>query len=257
MKAALALLALALLALALRHDLIELALRQGAARLQTGEVAGAGKAIGNVATLGGDAAPLAYNLGDHLYRQNQYAEARKRYAEALTTAAPALAADLHFNLGNTAYREAAALAAQNPAAASGGYRQAIAEYDQALALRPATDAGANRALARAQATLLADRLARDAARQKADNPPPPNADTNGKPNGRRAGSRPNDKNAANQYTRQAKPAEDPTTRGKTRHAVTPQQAERLLNEARGREKLAGLPSRHPAPGKLATPEMDW
>ena len=52
-------------------------------------------------------------------------------------------------------------------------------------------------------------------------------------------------------------ADDALGKGKPRRDLTQPEVERLLNEARGRERPAGMPHAGNPAGKLAQPDKDW
>jgi len=249
------LLTLAGLAIILRHDLANLARYLGSARLQAGDVMGAAAAFRHAVALGGDAAPLAYNLGVSLYRKGEYLRAREQFAAALATAGPNLRAATLYNRGNCQFRQAERLAAGDQEAARRFFQEAISDYGKALALAPdAVDAGGNLNLARVRlAALGAD--AGNPHTAGAEKPPQEKVG-----NGSKAGTKhaqPATKQAAAGAAQEAERADASATSGKTRRDLTRNEAERLLNEARGREKPAGMPHRGNRNGPLAKPDRDW
>lgn len=246
--------ALAALAFALRHDLGELALRQGDQWLRAGDIEGAAAALRQTLTLDGRAAPLAYNLGVALYRRGEYARADQHFTRALATADPELAAAIHFNRGNSRFRQAEALVPHAPPGAARLLREAVADYGAALVLAPADDA-ARHNLEQARSRLRAVTAAMDQQR-RAEKPPqsrpgsPPDASRQSR---KPAGA----SQAARTPGRDDAPEEEPLTSGKNRRDLSPAQVERLLNEARGRERPFGPPRGDAKTGPVARPDKDW
>ena len=250
------LLALAALVISARRDLSHLAIDQGAARLQAGDVPGAEVAFHRAIALGSDAAPLAYNLGVGLYRVGAFAKAGSQFATTLATAGPALAAVSHYNRGNCLYREAERLAADDRDAARRFLQEAIADYGQALALAPgAGDAGSNLSLARSRLAALGSGPA-----QTGGQPGAGQGQKGRTGAGAKAGSRQTanaSPQAAAGAAQQAERADPAASAGKTRRDLTRQEAERLLNDARGRERPTGMLHGGGRNEQMAKPEKDW
>lgn len=249
------LLALATLALALRHDLGELALRQGESRLRAGDIAGAGAALDQAMALGGDGAPLAHNLGIALYRKGEFSRASDHFSSSLATATPELSSANHFNQGNCRVRLAETLDPRDPQAAP-LLREAVADYGKALALAPGDDdSRANLQLARKRLAVLVATKDQDDGDKPATQP----AD-NGPRDGERhrGGSKPTDTGKALENAGQTSDAKnEPHLAGKSRRDMTQPEVERLLNKARGREKLEGTLHSGAQRGQAAKPDRDW
>jgi len=257
-KAILALLVMAALAHTLRHDLAHLAVYQGNARLQAGDASGAAAAWQRAVTLGREAAPLAYNLGVSGYRKGEYAQARKQFAAALATAAPNLREALHYNLGNCQFRLGEQLAARDPQAARGLFQAAIADYGKALALSAnAVDASHNLALARARFAALGNGPAKSRSPRAAGAERSPAGSAGNRPPAATGKAKAQASQTPAGAAQAAARADATATAGKPRRDLTQTEAERLLNEARGREKLAGSPHRGNQNKALAKPERDW
>jgi len=256
----LALLVLAGLALALRQDLANLALYQGNARLHAGDIGGAQAAFARAVVLGGDAAPLVYNLGVSLYRKGEYLRAREQFAAALATAAPALKAAIHYNRGNCQFRLGERLAGSDPHAARRFFQEAIADYGKALAPAPdAADAGGNLNLARGRLAALGSAPA-NADKQRnvgADQAQQSVAGKGAQDATRQARAAASRQKASAGAAREAERADAAATAAKSRRDLSRSEAERLLNEARGREKPAGMLHSEKDVGRLARPEQDW
>ena len=257
----LGLLALAGLLATLRQDLGSLALHLGTARLQSGDPGGAETAFRWATTLGRDAAPLAYNLGVSLYRQGDFTGAQQQFAAALATAGRDLSPAIHYNRGNSEFRRGELLAASQPQAARSLLREAVADYGQALAQAPdAADAGSNLAVARLRLAALGAEASSDDKRPRAGT-----EDKQGTPDGRgnkAEGERTkaDAKSASRQMAADAgeeRRADSSAGRAKPRVDLTQPEVERLLNDARGREKPAGTLHAGNHAGKLAQPDKDW
>lgn len=260
----LGLLAVAGLTVTLRQDLSNLALSEGTARLQSGDPSGAESAFNRAISLGSDAAPLAYNLGVSLYRKGDFVRAQQQFATALATADPDLSAAIHYNRGNSRFRQGELLAASDPQAARSLLSEAMADYGQALAGEPdATDAAGNLAAVRLRLAALDKQVSPEGSRR------PPTSDEKRA----REAAKDQDSKAAGERTKAdsssppqattadaaqaADGADDALGKGKPRRDLTQPEVERLLNEARGRERPAGMPHAGNPAGKLAQPDKDW
>ena len=257
-KAILILLALVSLIYMLRQDLAGWARQRGNERLLAGDMPGAEAGYRQAGELGMDAAPLAYNLGVSLYRRGEFAGAQRQFAAALAKAGPGLKSAAHYNRGNCAFRLAERLVASDPEAAGSLFQAAIADYVETLALSPgAVDAGENLLLTRSR---LAALVGADEARTGKDDADQARNDVTGDrvlSGARQANAHPGASRAATGAAREAGRADASASAGNSRRDLTPAEAERLLNEARGRERLAGLPHAGKQNGELARPERDW
>lgn len=247
----LALIVTAALLLALREDLAVLALRKGVERLRAGEPQGAQEAFRQALTLGGEGAALRYNLGVTLYRQGQYDAARAQFDAAIAAAGPPLLPAALYNRGNSRMRRAGELAGRDRAAARAHFEAAVADYRRVLALEPgAADARANLELARQRLAALATKQAERAhAARSADRPSggmgkPPEAGARAAPDPRRQAGR-------------AATGKDEPGGAKSRRDLSRAEVERMLDEARGRERPFGLPHGEERGGHLSKPEKDW
>lgn len=105
---------------------------------------------------------LAYNLGVAAYKQGQLEEAKDRFTQALQNATPNVEARAKFNLGNVAYAQALKKVQAAPEAIQ-LLRSAVAHYRDALEVRPDdVDARANIE----SAWLLLDKLRQQQEKQK-------------------------------------------------------------------------------------------
>ncbi len=258
-RALLVLLGLACLIFALRHDLGELALRRGETRLRAGDIVGAKAALDQAIALGGDGAPLAYNLGVDQYRKGDFAQAMKLFDAAKTSDIPGLRAAALYNQGNSEFRLAERLSATRPEAAMDAYRKAVTQYDEAWLQAAAADVSSNRALSMDKLAALAQ-AQKEALGRLAGKQPPPSRESGGNGLGKGTeASRPH-KDSRQAGTGELRRADAPApsaTAGKSRRELTRAEAERLLNDARGREQPMGMPHVHKQAGPLAQPDLDW
>jgi tetratricopeptide (TPR) repeat protein len=214
--------------------------------LRRGDLAAAETSLRRVRALGGEAAPLAYNLGVARYRRGEFGSARAQFSATL--AEPELAAASHFNRGNSAFRQAEA----EPAKAETHLSEAVADFERTLTLQPGDPAAqANREMARGRlAALRQTRESRDQAEKDKTGKDKPGVDKAGaKPAGDpKAGQKPGQAGGGNK---------DLLAPGKSRRDLNPTETERLLNEARGRERPAGPLHQGGQNGPGPRPEKDW
>ena len=261
-KAIVTVIALAGLAIALRQDLASLTLSRGDGRLRVGDLTEAETAYRQAVSFGSDASPLAFNLGVSLYRQGKYVQAQKWFTDSLAAAGPKLVASAHYNRGNSLFRQAERLAAGDKQAADKLFRAAIADYRTSLAGSPtASDAGNNLILAEARLAALGNKDA-----QVAGMPKPGaeqlqqqgNTNGSGQKGGKDQAQRSASREKADSRAAQRSDRADPSAHsGKSRPDLTQTEAERLLNDARGREKLAGMLHGGSHNGPLPKPDRDW
>lgn len=249
------------LAVAVRHDLAGWFQQTGRARWEAGDYAGAEAAFRRALGLGDDAAARAYDLGVSLYRKGDLAQAQQQFAAATVTTAPGLVAAARYNRGNSLYRQGEQLATRDWQAAGAMFREAIADYRAALVLSPgAADAAGNLSLAEARlAALGRDQRPPPAGTEKPIIPSGADGngvrDAKGQASARQATT---PQSAVAGQAPGADSAEDPAiTSGKARPDLTPGEVERLLNEARGRERPAGNLHDGKPNQPLARPEKDW
>ena len=251
-------------ALTLRHDLVALFEAQARARLAAGDPGAAESSFRRAARIGGNAAVHGYELGVGLYRGGDFAGAQRQFSAALTAAAPELAAAARHNRGNSIFRQAEAVAASDRQAAARLFAEAAADYAEALVLAPgAADSAANLGLARARVAALAGESGSDGRPAGEDRQADAGADASG---GSRPGNAGQGGSPASPEQPDAQPQSGQTAGGRdnahdapgrSRPDLTPGDVERILNDARGREKPAGSlheSERHERP---ARPEKDW
>lgn len=93
-------------------------------------------------------AGIAYNSGVALYRQREYRRAAEAFSRAIRGGDPRIRAAARYNLGNTLVRLGEGVASADRAGAGEFFRQASAEYGEALKLdRADRNARHNRAVA--------------------------------------------------------------------------------------------------------------
>lgn len=262
-KALLVVCALLLLAGALRHDLANWSTRQGMARLRAGDVAGAEAAFRRAIDFGKPAAPLHFNLGVAHYRDHAHDPARKQFDLAIAAAAPELRPAAHYNRGNSFYRQAQSVSGRDSRVAITLLQQAMADYRRVLALAPGdANARGNLDLARARLRGLEGGQAKGKRDDRANAGQRQAADPAGAPRSRdqgRAGGKtpPGEKKPASQAGSRAAGMDTPLSGGKPTRALTKNEVERLLNDARGREKPAGSLHGGGKLGPSAMPDKDW
>jgi tetratricopeptide (TPR) repeat protein len=255
--------ALLLLAGALRHDLANWSARQGMARLRAGDVAGADAAFRRAIDFGKPAAPLHFNLGVAHYRDHAHAPARKQFDLAIATAAPELRQAAHYNRGNSFYRQAESVSGRDRRAAITLFQQAMADYRRVLALAPGdANARGNLDLARTRLRGLESGQAQDKRDDRANAGQRQAGDPAGAPRSRdegRAGGKtpPGERKPSSQAGSRAAGTDTPASGGKPARALTKNEVERLLNDARGREKPAGSLHGGGKLGPSAMPDKDW
>jgi tetratricopeptide (TPR) repeat protein len=258
-------LALAALVVALRADFANFFAWRGHTELRAGNFMAAQAAFRRSYRLGQDSAPTRFNLALTLYNLNEFEEARRQFEAVLVTAGPELTAATFYNRGNALYRLAERQVAQNPQAASRLWRAAIADYAEALAQDPhATDARSNLDLARMQLTALGK--ARDQERDGRNQGSAEKTRSGESPAGGTPQSEARQQDAAAGRHESMTPdggrptqdnAEQPTAGGHSRRDMSRSEAERLLNDARGRDRLFGLPLNVNSTAQMAKPEKDW
>ncbi len=253
------------LAVAVRHDLAGWFQQTGRARWEAGDYAGAEAAFRRALGLGDDAAARAYDLGVSLYRKGDLAQAQQQFAAATVTTAPGLVAAARYNRGNSLYRQGEQLAARDRA----GRRRDVSRGHRRLS-RGAGPVSRRRRCG-GQPEPCRGTAGRTGARWARDQRPPPagtekpiipsGADGNGVRDAKGQASARQATTPQSAVAGQAPgadSAEDPAiTSGKARPDLTPGEVERLLNEARGRERPAGNLHDGKPNQPLARPEKDW
>lgn len=263
-RALVALLALAGLAAVVRHDLAMLAWRKGDNLLRAGDFRGAAAAYRRADGVS-PSLPVLFKEGVALYRLGEFRQAASRFTAASAAAEPRLRAAARYNMGNCAFRQGERLAATDQQGARRFFREASAEYEQVLAIPPgAADARQNLAVVRARLAGAAGMEGEDPRKR----PQASDADRTGNgATGKGKGEerqhsgdqsagreRESGKEGANR-SRSGKP-DTPAHGKKSAPKLTRDEAEQLLNEARGREAVStAFPVR--GIGRAARPEKDW
>ncbi len=249
---------------ALRSDLAEYFAAESWAQLQRGDLPGAERALKRSASFGGEPAPLLFHQGVAAYRSGKFAEAQRHLSKALTLAPPALQPALQYNLGNCAYRQAENLAGNDRTSAERQYRQAAQAYEKTLLQEPtATDAKVNLGLTRNRLFALERASSRNAPSPSGRKPDAMTAPADPSARDRAIASKERmaSHTAAKSGTAStAKAADqpDPAARhGKTRRELSREEAEHMLNEARGREHPSGVLSGKNPTKAENSPEKDW
>lgn len=257
---------LAGLGIILRYDLAMLAWRQGNDRLRAGDYREAMALLRRAADGLPHSLPIAFDTGVAHYRLGDLQGARDRFATASAAAEPGMWTAALYNMGNCAFRQGEKVATTDRLAAQRLFQEAAREYEQALAIAPgAADARHNLAVVRARLADLAGgagRGSRSGAAQSGDRAGK-GADQEGK-QGKEA--RKEGESSTGRRTESGKEtagrspgdrSDSPAHSRKTSPKLTRDEAERLLNEARGREAMsAALPAKG-ARGRLARPDKDW
>jgi len=269
-----ALLFLAVLALMLRHDLGQLAWRQGRERLSSGDHRAALALLSRAGNCSPDSLPIAFATGVAHYRLGEFRQARSRFQAASAAADPALRSAALYNLGNCAFRMGDKAPAGDRQAAAALFREAEREYRRALALDPgAADARHNLALAGTRLSALAGASPGEApsgVERSGDEGRGPSAASDGEKGGEGRARRAGEAGAGQRTERgeelgkegaprpaSADRSAAPARPGAGRPTLTRDQAERLLSEARGREALPSAPPGQLTVGRQARPDRDW
>jgi tetratricopeptide (TPR) repeat protein len=248
----------------LRIDLADYFAAESWTQLQRGDLLGAERALNRSASFGGEPVPLMFHQGVAAYRTGKFAEAQRHFSKALTLAPPALQPALQFNLGNSIYRQAEKLADSDRTSAERLYLQAAQAYEKTLLQEPtATDAKANLGLTRNRLFALERASLRNTPSAKGHKPEAKTAPDN--PSTREQASAPKEPMAQRETAKSgtassAKTADrpDPAARhGKTRRELSREEAEHMLNEARGREHPSGVLSGKNPTKAENSPERDW
>lgn len=263
-----------------RHDLAVSRHRQGRELLAAGDPRGALELLRRAEHGGTDSAALAFDVGVALYRLGDFPLARERFARASGAAEPGLRAAALYNLGNCAFRlgEKATGAELQRGSGSrpeggvdrlGGERllqEAAVRYAEVLALAPAADARHNLAVVRSRLAGPAGATPASAPSGEAKHG---NGDAasgtgrNGKQGveakgGAQASSEQRGESPKEAAGRPQKSLPDsPGRAGKAPTQLSKDAAERLLNQARGREANSAHLASQGERGRQARPDRDW
>ncbi len=253
---------LAGLGMAFRHDMGNLAWRQVRQSLIAGDPAEAERVQRGAMLMDGDRARLAIAIGVGWYRQQRFDEAERQFAVSTTSARPELVSAAHFNRGDSYFRRAEQVAETDAGAARLLLRAATADFEKVLSLEPnAGDAISNLRLSQ-------ERLAR---LETAATPPASRSMDHSYQNSSRAASgssrtqeglgRQRGRGDPNSAARTNASSKDNTEAhealGRSHRDLTRDEAERLLDESRGREGISGsIVGDRRRTGREA-PEKDW
>ncbi|UFS69553.1 hypothetical protein LPW11_16835 [Geomonas sp. RF6] len=254
---------LALLAMLLRYDLALHFWAQAREELRKGHFLSALELLHRAEKWIVPPKAVSFDAGVALYRLERFEEARKRFADAAASAADGQAKGTAlYNKGNCDYQLATKLVVKDQQGGRRLYAEAEAAYREAAALAPGLgDARHNLAVVR-------KRLARiTSAAEKAGETPRPERERKGSDATGRGGATGKRKTGEGE-TEKVDPAERGAAtygkkaegqsrgRGKRSRNLTPQQAEQMLSEARGREGMQGVVAGKG--GGLSRPtEKDW
>jgi Ca-activated chloride channel family protein len=187
-----------------------------------------------------EAAELYYNIGNVLYRQNEFRSAAEAFARALLSAPDELVGRVAFNLGNASFRAM-------------DYESAVESYEQALRADPA-DMDAKRNLELALRAMEQQRQqGEDQQEEEPQEPEEPPADE--KNEEQDAGEEPASETPQSPEEEEADPTQ---TMFETEGQMTPQQAERMLDglEEQELENLRRQALRKPRLSRQTSGE-DW
>jgi tetratricopeptide (TPR) repeat protein len=265
-----------------RHDLAVSRQRQGRELLAAGDPRGALELLRRAERGGLDSAELAFDAGMALYRLGAFPLARERFARASGAAEPGLRAAALYNLGNCAFRlgekerggdhprggvrlKEGGEQQQGGVDRQGLLQEAARRYGEVLALAPAADARHNLAVVRSR--LAGPPGAPPAAPSGEAKPGNESAASGAAPKGNQ-GAEGNGGSQASREQRGETPREAagrpqhslpdaPGRAGKGPSELTKDAAERLLNEARGREANSGPLASQRERGRQARPDRDW
>lgn len=248
----------------LRIDLADYFAAASWKQLQRGDLPGAERALNRSAGFGGMPVPLLFHQGVAAYHNGKFPEAQRHFTRALSLAPPALRPALQFNLGNSIYRQAEKLADSDRTSAAQLYRQAAQAYEETLLQEPAaSDAKANLGLTRNRLFTL-ERAASgsepDATRHKTEAgtaPTDPSARKQASATKEPMAQRETAKSGTASTAKAADRPDPAALHGKTRRELSREEAELMLNEARGREHPSGILSdKNPTKAEYS-PEKDW
>jgi hypothetical protein len=258
---------LAGLGVILRHDLALLAWRQGNDLLRAGDYHGAVAFLHRADCGTPNSLPIAFDTGVALYRLEDFQQARARFVIASASDDLALRGAARYNLGNCAFRQGEKVASADRQAARRFFQEAAREYEQTLVIAPgAADARHNLAVVRKRLADLGVDAGRDARSNAAQsgNERAGNGDAKSGKEGkeaRRGGESATGRRAeSSKETAGRSPGDKsdaPAHSGKAQPKLTRDEAERLVNEARGGKTMsAALPAKGDR-GRLARPDKDW
>ena len=188
---------------------------------------------------------LHYNLGDVLYRQQQYAGAAAEFSKGLKSDDLDLQARSYFNLGNSHFQMGAAAAGQ-PDKAEKEYRQAVKAYEASLKLNPNDqDARVNLDLAKKRLQQIQNEKKKKEKEQQEKNKQEQEKESNKKNGAQKKQS--SEKNKGQQQKNAQQPDENGQDKNKqdARHDAD-QARERQQEQGRAQQVMPGKMSREEA-----------
>jgi hypothetical protein len=200
---------------------------------------------------------LGYNLGVIHYRNREYELARSHFDTA-TAASPPLGLAARYNRGNALYRLAEQRMEKDPEAAAGLMLLAMADYRAVLEDMPG-DQDASHNLEMSQARWVAITSGRNG-REEAGDAPFGSAAAAGQPQPDRAPpgkAEAGSKQESGRSARQEGEEHSAHFPARSQSELPRAEVDRLLNEARGRERPAGELHGGGGLGRSAKPEKDW
>jgi hypothetical protein len=257
----------------LRHDWAQLCRRQGDQRLRSGDYSGALEVLRRAERVEPGSRPTAFAAGVALYRLRNFPQARERFALASLSAEPALRAAALYNLGNCLWRQAEQRGGSDTQAARQLLGEAAGNYRKALVAAPnAEDARHNLALVQVRLAGLdgatgrapgsgKDRPGSRGAEQGAGGKTAlsESAGRGGEPTaaGARSGQEGGQGRDQGKGRSQGDRSDAPAHSGKAQPTLTRDAAERMLNDARGRETRSAAVPTQAGRGRQARPARDW
>ena len=258
---------LAGLGLLLRHDLALRAWRQGQERLRAGDYGAALTFLSRAGKVSPDAMPIAFDTGVALYRLGEFHKAQERFAAAAAADDPALRSAALYNLGNCAYRRGEKTEAGDREGARRLFREAARQYLGALAVAPAaSDASHNLSVVSTRLAELAGGASRGADSGPARSGERRGAEVSAKSAsqgeqapraGEESAGRPKESGKETALGSLEERSGASAQAGKGGRTLSRDEAERLLDEARGREALTAAAPGPGRAGRLARPDKDW
>jgi tetratricopeptide (TPR) repeat protein len=189
---------------------------------------------------------LAYDIGNVLYRQKNYAGAAEAYERALGSAAPDLAPHIAYNLGNALYRDER-------------YDEAVKAYVRALKGTP-QDADAKRNLELALRALELKKQQKQQSQQQQQKEEPQGGNDQKKPSGedkdKQKQQPPKDENPGDKPS--PKDSSDDKKQRPKEGGMSPEEAKQLLDRVAGQERDDKKKGRaHSAVRSDNSREKDW
>ncbi len=203
---------------------IRSAVRRGNGLYRNGAYADAAEAYKKALARDAESPIVHFNLGAALYKEGDYPAAVEHFQKALLDEDEGRRETAHFNLGNALYRAGSGFRETAPVEAAGVWRQAVTQYEQALALDPEDeDARFNRDIVKRMIEELEQRQ-QDSSQQRSSD------STCDRPQGEKEQSSPGEKQGAKEY---------PATSGGQKETPQGQGSETQERPDRGEEGESG------------------